>query len=73
MAHNLHLVDSSMINKSNDALHKSSVKQDVYQKIHYIHNQDVYPLPTHLTRVFEILDGLITHLTHSVNKNSEGK
>ena len=56
MARNLHLGDPRTINKFNDTLHKRSVKHDIYQKIHYIHNRYIYPLPTHLVRDFERVD-----------------
>ena len=48
----LHLADASIMNKFNEKIHTSLVKKDIYQKIHYIHKQYIYPLPTHLVRAF---------------------
>ena len=56
MAQNFRLGDHIKINKFNDTLHTSFAKQDIEQNIHYIQNQDIYSLRTHLTHDFEILD-----------------
>ena len=72
-ARNLCMGDPRTINKSNDKLHTSFVKHDIYQKIHYIHNRAIYPLPARLSRTFEILDKFITHLINAVDKNAEEK
>ena len=73
MSQNLRLGYSRTVNKSNDTLHTSFVKHAIYQNIHSIHNQDIYPLPTHLVQSFEILDEIITRLMHASDKNAEGK
>ena len=57
----------------NDTPHTSFVKHDIYQKIHYIHNRAVYPLPTNIARAFERLDNFITCLMHAADKNPEEK
>ena len=62
MIQNLYLADPRMINKFNDTLHTSLVKNDIYQGIDYIYNRAIYPLLTHLAWAFERLDELITHL-----------
>ena len=58
------------INKSNDNINTSFVKHRIYQKIHHIHNQSIYPLPTHIARSFEILEKLNTFIMHALDKNS---
>ena len=73
MAGNLCMTDPRMIKKFNDTLRTSFVKHDIYQKIHYIHNRAIYPLPARLSRTFEILDKFITHLINAVDKNAEEK
>ena len=70
---NLCLEYPMTINKLNNTLHTRFVKHDIYQKIYYIHNRDIYPLPTHLAQSFEILDEIITRLMHASDKNAEGK
>ena len=49
MARKLRLGDPRTINKFNDTLHTSFVKHEIYQKIQYIHNRDIYPLPTYIS------------------------
>ena len=56
-----------------DTLHTSLIKHDIYQKVHYIHNRDVYQLPEHLAQAFELLDELITRLLLTVDKKAEEK
>ena len=41
MAWNLCLADPRTIKKFNDTLHTSFIRHDIYQKIHYIHNQAI--------------------------------
>ena len=60
MAHNLCLIDTRTIKRFNDKLHTSSLKNDIYQKMHYIYVRDSYPLPTHLSQSLEKLYKLIT-------------
>ena len=50
MERNLCLGYTGMIKKFNYALHTSFLKHYIYQKIHYIHRQDIYTLPTHISR-----------------------
>ena len=52
MAGNLCLEDPRTIKKINDTLHAIFVKHEMYQKIHYIHVQYIYPLPTHVAQAF---------------------
>ena len=73
MAQNLRLGYSRTVNKSNDNLHTSFVKHAIYQNIHSIHNQDIYPLPTYLERSFEIFEPLITRLMRAVDKKFRWK
>ena len=73
MEWNLFLADPRTIKKFNDNIHKIFVKHDIYQNIQYIYNLLIYPLPTHLARVFERLEKLITHLMHAADKNAEEK
>ena len=73
ISRNLCLSDPRKINKFNDKLHTSFVKHDIYQKLHYIHSQAIYPLATHLAQNLEKLDTLITRLMHAADKNVEGK
>ena len=61
------------LRKFNDTINKSYVKHDIDQKIQYILNRSIYPLTTHLSRFFEILDEIITRRMHAANKNTEGK
>ena len=68
MAHNLRLGDPSTIKKYNYTLHTSFVKREIYQNIHYINNQDIYPPPTNIARDFDILERLITRLMHVSDK-----
>ena len=51
-------------------IHSTQVffKHDIYQKVHYLHNRVIYPLPTHLARTFEQLDELITRIIHAADK-----
>ena len=70
---NLRLADTRKINRFNDTLHNSFVKRDIYQKIHYIHVRDSYPLPTHLAQASAKLDELIARLMHTADKNAEEK
>ena len=72
-ARNLRQGDPSTIKKFNDTLNTDFVKQDNYKNIHYIHNQAIYLLPTHIARAFEILDKLITRLIHAADKNAKEK
>ena len=67
------MADTITIKKFNDTLHTSFVKHDIYQKIHYIYNRAIYPLPTHIAQFFEILDELVTHLMHSEDKKHRRK
>ena len=53
MSQNPRLEDPRTIKKFIDTLHTIFVKPDIYQKVHYLHNQSIYPLPTHLTQAFE--------------------
>ena len=53
MARNFCLADLKTINKINDTLHTRFLKYDIYQKIHFIRVQDIYPLPTHLAQAFK--------------------
>ena len=73
MEWNLHLEDTRTINKFNDTLHTSFVKHDIYQKVHYLHNWAIYPLPEHLSRAFELFYDFITHIIYAADKNVEGK
>ena len=73
VARNLSLGYPRTIKKFNETLHTRFVKHDIYQKIHYIHNRDIYPLPTHLAWEFERLDKLITHLMYSEDKQCRRK
>ena len=41
MAQNLRLGDPRAVRKFNDTLYIRFVKHDIYQKIHYIHNQAI--------------------------------
>ena len=68
---NLRLGYPSTINKCNDTLQTSFVKHDIYQNIHYKHNQAIYTLPSHLAQAFEELGKLITPLMHAAYKNAE--
>ena len=54
MARNLRLGDPRTINKSDDTIHTSFVKQDIFRKIHYIHNRYIYPLPKYHTSLWMI-------------------
>ena len=72
-ARNLFLTDTRRIKIFNDTLHRTFVKHEIYQKIHYIHVRASNLLPTHLAQAFEKLDELITRLMHAEDKNSEGK
>ena len=38
--------------------------------MNYMHNQAIYPLPTHIARSFEILEKLNTFIMHALDKNS---
>ena len=73
LAHNQRLEYPRTTKKLNDTLHTSSVKYDIYQKVHYLHNGSIYLIPTHLTRAFEILDKLIARRMHAEDKNTERK
>ena len=73
MEQNLRLTDPRRIKKFNDTIHTRIGKDDIYQKINYIHNRDIYPLPTPLSHDFEILEKLITHLMHVADKKPEEK
>ena len=42
-------------------------------KVHCLNKRAIYPLPTHITRVFEILDELITQLMHAGDKKQRWK
>ena len=66
--HNLCLPDTRTINIFNDTLHTSFVKYYIYQKIHFIHVQDRYPLQICLSQAFKKMDGLITRLMHATDK-----
>ena len=54
-----------------DTIHKSLVKHNIYQKIHYVNVRAIYPLPLHLARVFKILYELLTRLIHAADKSAE--
>ena len=69
MAWNLRLEDPRTIKKFNDTLLTSFLKNDIYHRVHYLHNRDIYPLPTHLARSFERLDKMITGIVHAADKN----
>ena len=73
MAPNLCLADDMTIKRFNDTLNTKKFKHDIYQKIHYMHVQASYPLPTHLEQAFEKLDEMITRLMHAAEKNTEEK
>ena len=73
MSQNLCLAYPWTIKKLNDTFNTSFVKHDIYQKIHYIHNQEIYHLPTHLAQEFDILDELINHPLDAEEKNAEEK
>ena len=73
MAWNLHLGYPRKMKRFNNTLHITFVKHDIYQKVHYINIQAIYPLPTNITQAFEILDRLSTRLMHAADKNPEGK
>ena len=68
MERNLHLEDPGMRNKSNYTLQTSFIKNDINQKVHYLHNRAIYPLPEYLTRAFERLDELINRLMNATYK-----
>ena len=68
-AWNLCLVDPRTVWMFNDTLQTSFFKHEIYHKIHYIHVQYSYPIPTHLAQDFEKLDELINHLMHTSDKN----
>ena len=72
-ARNLCLEDPRMINRFNYTLHTRFLKHYIYQKIHFIHVQDSYPLPTHIAQAFEIVDELITRLMHTADKKCRSK
>ena len=72
-ARNLCLADPRTIKIFNGTLHTSFVKNDTYQKIHFIHVQARYQLPTQIAQAFEKLDKLITWIMHSADKNVKGK
>ena len=72
MARNLHLGDTRAIKKFNEKLHASFVKHDIYQNIHQVHNRDIFPLPTYLSRPLK-LGELITRLMYAVDKNCRRK
>ena len=73
MAWNLNIEDPRKIKKFNDTPDTNFFKHDIYQKVPCLNNRDIYPLPTHIARVFEILDELITRLMHEGDKNTDGK
>ena len=73
MARKSHLGYPRTIKKLNAILHTIFDKHDIYQKIHYINNHDIYPPPTDIERAFEILDKFIPHLMHAEDKNTEEK
>ena len=68
MAWNLRLEDPRTIKKFNDTLLTSFLKNDIYHRVHYLHNRDIYPLPTHLARAFERLYKLITRIMYVADK-----
>ena len=73
MEQNLSLEYPIKIKKFNDTIHISFVKHDIYQKVNYLHNQDICPHPTHIAQIFEKLNTLITPLIFAVDKNAERK
>ena len=73
MVWNLRLGDLGSINKFNDTLQTIFVEHDIYQKIHYICNQAIYPLLSHPSWAFEILDEIITGLIYSADKKFRTK
>ena len=48
---------------------KQIFKHDIYQKFHYLHSQDIYPLPADIAQSIEQLYELITCLMNAKDKN----
>ena len=65
MSWNLRLEYPKKVKKFNETSHTSFVKHYIYQKVHYLHIQAIYPLPAHFTQAFEQFFEMITRLMHA--------